>query len=106
MYAVVVKIKMKSEFRKEFIDAVLEDARGSIQNEEGCLQFNVIQDENDPDLLHLHEVYRDARAFEAHKLTPHFNKLLDTIKNWLAEPLDLATGTHLYPSDQVWKKQL
>jgi (4S)-4-hydroxy-5-phosphonooxypentane-2,3-dione isomerase len=106
MYAVIVKIKMMPERREEFIKAMLEDAKGSVQNEADCLLFNIVQDETDINRLCLYEVYRDAEAFEQHKQTPHFTKWLDTVKDWLAEPLDIATGTHLFPVDQVWKKQI
>jgi quinol monooxygenase YgiN len=105
MYAVVVKIKMKSEHRQAFIEAMLDDGRGSVENEAGCLQFNIVQDESDPDRLLLYEVYRDAQTFEQHKQTPHFTKWIATVQDWLAEPLDIATGTHLFPADTVWKKQ-
>ena len=106
MYAVVVKIQIKPENRKEFIESMLDDARGSVQNEPDCLLFNVVEDHTDSNCLHLYEVYRDEQAFERHKQMPHFTNWLEKTKNWLAQPLSIATGTHLFPADGCWKKQV
>jgi quinol monooxygenase YgiN len=105
MYAVIVKVRIKPENRSEFIEAMLADGRGSVQNESDCLLFNVVEDHADPNLLHLYEVYTSEQAFEQHKQTPHFNTWLETTKDWLAAPLDISTGSHLFPDDAVWQKQ-
>ena len=41
MEALVVTIQIKPEFRDAFMEAMLDDARGSLGNEPGCLQFDV-----------------------------------------------------------------
>jgi len=106
MFAVIVKVHIKPQHKKEFVEAMLDDGRGSVQNEPDCLLFNVVEDGADPNCLHLYEVYKDAAAFEAHKNTPHFVRWVETTKDWLAQPLDIATGSHLFPADSVWKKQI
>ena len=53
---------------------MLGDAQGSVQNEPGCLRFDVIQDSADPNRIWLYEVYVDQAAFKAHLQTPHFIK--------------------------------
>jgi (4S)-4-hydroxy-5-phosphonooxypentane-2,3-dione isomerase len=105
MFAVIVKVRIKPEHRSEFIDAMLADGRGSVQNEPDCLLFNIVEDHADPNLLHLYEVYTSEQAFEQHKQTPHFLTWLETTKAWLAAPLDISTGSHLFPYDRVWSKQ-
>lgn len=105
MFAVIVKVRIKPENRSEFIEAMLADGRGSVQNESDCLMFNIVEDHADPNLLHLYEVYASEQAFERHKETPHFLTWLETTKDWLAAPLDIATGNHLFPDDAVWRKQ-
>ena len=44
MKALVVTIQIKPEFRDAFMEAMLDDARGSVQNEPGCLRFDVVED--------------------------------------------------------------
>lgn len=105
MFAVIVKVTIKPEHKKEFVDAMFDDARGSVANEPDCLLFNVVQDQDDTNCLHLYEVYKDAAAFEKHKNTPHFVHWVETTQDWLAKPLEIATGTHLFPSDDRWQKQ-
>jgi len=105
MFAVIVKVRIKPENRSEFIEAMLADGRGSVQNEPDCLQFNIVEDHADSNLLHLYEVYSSEQAFERHKQTPHFQTWVETTRDWLAAPLDIATGNHLFPDDAVWRKQ-
>jgi len=106
MYAVVVKVQIKPEHRKEFIEEMLNDARGSVKNEPDCLLFNVVEDQTDPNRLHLYEVYTSEDAFKRHTEMPHFTTWLENTKDWLAEPLAISTGTHLFPADDRWKKQV
>jgi autoinducer 2-degrading protein len=103
--ALVVKIRIKPEHREQFIEQMRADAIGSERNEPGCLMFNIVQDNADPNVLHLFEVYRDAEAVEAHKKTPHFLKWLETTKDWLAAPFEVTRGTTVYPPAEAWKKR-
>ena len=105
MYALVVTIHIKPEYRQKFIEAMLDDAQGSAWKEPDCFLFNVVQDENDPNCIYLYEVYRNAQAFEHHTQTPHFIRWRDTVKDWVLEPMVIGRGTHLFPPDDHWRKQ-
>ncbi len=105
MNALVVKIKMKAEFRDRFLKEMWADAIGSEENEPGCLMFNIVNDAADPNILYLFEVYKDADAIETHKKMPHFVKWLDATKDWLAAPLEIMPCTTIYPPDKAWKKR-
>ena len=97
MSALVVKIHMKAEFREQFLKEMWADAIGSEKNEPGCLMFNIIHDNADPNILYLFEVYKDDKAVDAHKKMPHFVKWLETTKNWLAAPLEIKPSHHDLP---------
>jgi len=103
--ALVVKIHMKAEFREQFIKEMWADAIGSEKKEPGCLMFNIVHDNADPNILYLFEVYKDDKAVEAHKKTPHFLKWLETTKDWLAAPLEITPCTTIYPPANAWKKR-
>jgi (4S)-4-hydroxy-5-phosphonooxypentane-2,3-dione isomerase len=103
--ALVVKIHMKAEYREQFIKEMWADAIGSEKKEPGCLMFNITQDNADPNILYLFEVYKDDKAVEAHKKTPHFLKWLETTKDWLAAPLEITPCTTIYPPAHAWKKR-
>jgi (4S)-4-hydroxy-5-phosphonooxypentane-2,3-dione isomerase len=103
--ALVVKIRVKAEYREQFLEQLWADALGSEKDEPGCLMFNVVRDDADPNVLHLFEVYQDDEAVEAHKKTPHFLRWLETTKDWLAAPIEVARGTTVYPAAGAWKKR-
>ena len=86
MIALLVTIDIQPEFKERFIEELLLDAKGANDDEPGCLRFDVIQDSEDPNRIHLYEVYKDDAAIAAHREAPHFVKWRDTTKDWLAKP--------------------
>jgi hypothetical protein len=59
MLAMWVKVRIKPDQRKKFLDAIEVDALGSERDEPGCLRFNVLQDEKDPNVYYFFELYKD-----------------------------------------------
>ena len=104
--ALVVKIRVKAEYGEQFLEATWADAVGSEKNEPGCLMFNIVQDTADPCVLYLFEVYQDDKALEAHKKAPHFLEWLQSTKEWLAAPLEVARCATVYPPARAWSKRL
>ena len=84
MIALVVRIEIKPGYRRQFMESMLDDARHSIQDEPGCLRFDVLEDHEDSDRIFLYEVYEDNAALEAHGQTPHFLRWKETVKDWFA----------------------
>src|SRR5262245_1825797 len=72
MLAIWVKVRVKPEGRQRFLQAIEQDALGSGRDEPGCLRFNVLQDEKDPNVYYFFEVYKDAAALEEHRKAPHY----------------------------------
>lgn len=72
MLAMWVKVRIKPNLRKEFLNAIEVDALGSEQDEPGCVRFNVLQDERDENVYYFFEVYNDQAALEAHRAMPHY----------------------------------
>jgi autoinducer 2-degrading protein len=72
MLAMWVKVRVKPEQRKRFLEAIEVDALGSERDEPGCLRFNVLQDERDENVYYFFEIYKDQAAVEAHRATPHY----------------------------------
>lgn len=103
MQVLMVTIKIKAEHRDEFIEALLKDARGSVENEPGCLRFDVLQDEQEINTIHLYEVYQDQLALESHRQAPHFLLWRDTVENWYAEPPKRQLCSNIFPTDGDWR---
>ena len=72
MLALWVKVRVKPNMRDKFLKAIEEDALGSERDEPGCLRFNVLQDQKEPNVYYFYEVYKDQAAIEAHRAAPHY----------------------------------
>ena len=105
MYVIIAPIQIKEGHKEAFIEAMLDDAKGSVANEPGCLRFDVIQDAGDPNRIWLYEVYVDEAAFQAHLQAPHFIKWRDTVKDWRDQGIQGATrgSSNIWPSDSEWR---
>ena len=78
MIALIVTINIKQGFKDQFMQSMMGDARGSNNDEPGCLRFDVLQASEDENRLQLYEVYRDDAAVEAHRAAPHYTKWRET----------------------------
>jgi (4S)-4-hydroxy-5-phosphonooxypentane-2,3-dione isomerase len=98
MLVVHVHVRVRPGQVEEFLAATLVNARASLA-EPGVLRFDVIQDEADAAHVVLVEVYRDADASAAHKLTPHYAAWRDAVADMMAEPRASTRFSAVYPPD-------
>jgi autoinducer 2-degrading protein len=71
-YAVCVTIEIKPEAIAAFMPLMLANARASLREEAGCLQFDVLSDAARPGEVFLYEIYTSADAFQVHLQASHF----------------------------------
>ena len=102
MFILLVSMHAKPEQREAFIAAITEDATASVRDEPGCLRFDVMQDNDDPNLFHLTEVYRDEAVFEAHTRTPHLLRWREASEVVLDKPTVAHRCTNIHPADDGW----
>lgn len=81
-YAVCVTFEIVPAQAEAFRARVAEQARASL-TEPGCRTFDVWSDQPDGRLFHLHEVYDDRAAFEAHLETGHFAAFDGEVRDWV-----------------------
>ena len=74
-------IEVKPGLRDAFISAVTEGMRTSVQTEPGVLALYCVADKNSPDKLVFFEMYASEEAYQAHRMTPHFKKYIETTKD-------------------------
>jgi autoinducer 2-degrading protein len=98
MQVVHVHAHVKPDRTADFLAATLVNARASLA-EPGVLRFDVIQDEADPGHVVLVEVYRDAEAPAAHKLTAHYAAWRDAVADMMAQPRASTKFAALFPAD-------
>ena len=104
MYILVAPIQIKEGFKEQYIDGIIESARGSVNDEPGCLRFDVIQDASDGNKIWLYEVFRDEDAYQAHTQAPHFIKFREISADW-REQIGQGAGrgaSNIWPPDNEW----
>ena len=104
MKALFVTVRMKPEHREAILKGAFEDARGSREDEPGCLRFDVIQDDSDPNTIYFYEVYKDDAAFEAHRKAPHYPAWGNLPAEWFnGQKAVVIRGTTISPPDAEYK---
>ena len=102
MLIVHVHVRVSPGRAGDFLAATVVNARASLA-EPGVLRFDVIQDQADPDHVVLVEIYRDAEASAAHKLTPHYATWRDAVAEMMAQPRESVRYAAVFPAeDQGW----
>lgn len=102
MVALLVTIRIQPPHREAFMEAMLDDARHSVQDEPGCLRFDVLEDPDDPNRIFLYEVYRDEAALEAHRQAPHFLRWKHATRNWFDGEVLVEQAVSVFPADEDW----
>ncbi len=100
MHAVTVAFEIYPAHVNAFREAVLAQARNSLDREEPCRRFDVCLDPKRIDRVFLYELYDTPAAFQAHLASPHFKTFNATVTPWirrkqvdtwdLTAPADLA----------------
>ena len=105
MYVIIAATQIKQGFKDRFIEEMIADARGSVNDEPGCLRFDVIQDANDPNRIWLYEIYQDEAAFQKHMKGPNYIKWNDAVEGWWEQgPGGAGRGAYnIWPPDDQWK---
>ena len=82
MFVVTVTFVIKRENLGEFMPVMARQAHNSLTREQGCVQFDVCQDQENPERVFLYEVYSDRDAFDVHLQTEHFLDFDKTVGPW------------------------
>jgi autoinducer 2-degrading protein len=100
MQALVVSLYVKPGMRDRFLEAAEDDSTCSVRDEPGCLRFDVVEDQSDPNHFFFYEVYQDDAAIEAHRAAPHYarwSKAADEVLD--PERRSATRGNILFPRD-------
>jgi (4S)-4-hydroxy-5-phosphonooxypentane-2,3-dione isomerase len=84
MYIVIVDFKLHPNHATEFMRAMCDNARASVEHEPGCRQFDVCAVPNDTTQVFLYEVYDNRAAFDTHLTAPHFLEFDRKVTPWVA----------------------
>lgn len=101
MFGIFASVIVNPEHRKQFLSTIQDTARRSIQEEAGCVRFDVFQDKSQKNRYLLYEVYVDQTAFEAHLVTPHAQRAMEGAKSWAEGPFDVTRAESVYPESDL-----
>ena len=85
MFVVAVTVYVKPPHVRQFIEAILDNARNT-RKEPGNVRFDVLQAEDDPARFLLYEVYRQKDDFAKHQQTEHYLRFKNAVADWMAQP--------------------
>ena len=99
MIVLVVDLHASAGHETDLLNAGIADANNTMQNEPGCIRFDVVQDSVDPAHLWFYEVYRDQAALDKHRNMPHFHAWRATPAEWFAAPIKASVCNSIVMAD-------
>ena len=81
--AMVVEYRVKPDHREAFLRLMREHAAGTLAEEAGCLQFDVLLPQEDESRVFLYEVYRDGAALQEHNKSSRLTQTRDSYADML-----------------------
>lgn len=69
--AVVVRYRVKPGKVNELLALLKAHIARTKDSEPGCVQFDVLVSDREPDTVHLYEVYADDAVFDIHNASPN-----------------------------------
>ncbi len=101
MYISIVQVYVKPETIDAFLEITLKNAQGSLQ-EAGIIQFDVLQDRENPSHFTLYEVFRTAEDVPKHHATEHYLRWRETVADMMTEPRTSVKYKNIFPTDEAW----
>jgi (4S)-4-hydroxy-5-phosphonooxypentane-2,3-dione isomerase len=92
VYQFLVSFTVQPQHREDFVRAAQRTARDSLAHEPGAKRFEVVTDEENPELLYLNELYADVEAFNAHATGPYFGAFFAEVSAYAEGPTWLMKG--------------
>ena len=86
---VVVKVVSKSDATAAIKEIVLRLGRES-RKEAGCISYDVLQNNAEPNVFVLYEEWESAAHLDAHNKTPHFAEAVTRAQPMLAQVLEVG----------------
>ena len=89
MVKVVSKNTIKKEKIEEFIALVAGLVEATKRNDEGCIQYDLYQDIENPQILTIIEEWESKEALDKHMQAPHFKEIVPQFADFAGGPKEL-----------------
>lgn len=96
MFAVFETVQIKHHAIDDFLPAVLQNAKQTLEGDPNCHQFDVCLNPDRRDEIYLYELYTNRVAFDAH-LDSHTFKIFSAYVDPMIAAKTVRTLTRVYP---------
>jgi quinol monooxygenase YgiN len=93
----VVTFQVPSARMADFLKISKENSRASRKEEPGCIGFDVLLPNHEPNTVMLIETYRDEAAYKDHRVTPHFLAFVKRAQE-IGAKRSAHVGSRYYPA--------
>ncbi|XDZ66722.1 putative quinol monooxygenase [Alphaproteobacteria bacterium LSUCC0684] len=94
MYVVTVSFEINPESVDDFMRLMRAQAVNSRRLEDGCHQFDIAYEANQPDHIFLYELYRDRVAFDLHLESAHYQEFAAQVESMIVKKIVNTFDTH------------
>ena len=100
MKSLIVKLYIKEENLEDFKKISCYNSENS-RKEPGCLRFDVLQNEENPCMFFLYEIYKGDDDIAHHRTTEHYQKWRDTVADMMSQPREVVKAVALCPAEET-----
>lgn len=86
MVKVVAKNFIKADRMNEFIETAEMLVRETVQNDTGCIRYELFQDLSNPQVLTIIEEWEDQSSLDAHMTAKHFKEATTRFPEFAEKP--------------------
>ncbi|MDA0323328.1 MAG: putative quinol monooxygenase [Verrucomicrobia bacterium] len=101
MLVVHVFVHIKPDAVEAFKELCIDNSRNSLQ-EPGCVRFDVVQQQDDPQRFVLVEAYEAAQDIQKHKETAHYVRWRDNVEAMQVESRYSHKYDVIHPAPDNW----
>jgi (4S)-4-hydroxy-5-phosphonooxypentane-2,3-dione isomerase len=83
LLVILVEFVIKREDVEKFRPLIAQNARTSLSSEPGCLRFDVLSIQQEPNSIVLYEIYQNEAAFGSHLQTLHYKVFAEASKEMI-----------------------
>jgi len=99
-YAFILTAKTRPEKAQAF-KALFEGYVAASREEPGCIEYHMLQDEQDPTLFIFYEVWASKAALDVHAALPHMTAFAEQRMDYLEQDLKVQTIRMLSPASST-----
>ena len=88
----MIKVVAKHFVKEDNIIDVLKLSKELVEatvNENGCISYEMYQDEKDKKILTMIETWEDKEVLKAHSISKHFQRIVPTMAVFMEKPTEM-----------------